>query len=1399
MVLGVFILILSVGCLAETYPSLRFERPIIDGEIFNKRVTCGLQSQSGFIWFCTDNGLARYDGYTLKYFRHDPNNINSISSNKLSSILEDKAGNIWIGTDSKGINKFNLESESFSRYLTNVDSISKVLDLFQDSAGFIWISTWTNGLIKFDPDSKDIKQYLSNDKSSDSISTNQIWKTIEDPHNKGNLWIATSDGLDYFDKEKNLFIHYDHNPKDTTSISKRIVLQIYYDSNDVLWVGTYSGLNKYIPETNSFQRYYPDIKNATKSSDENKISTIYETNTGIFLVGTEGGGLKIFDEEKNSFYQYKKDETNQFSINDNDIVRDGIFEDTQGILWIETQVGINKLNLASVDFKNYRYEFNNNDSLSGNIIWELYEDPLNRLWAGTDANGLNRYDNTTNRFKKFRHNPNDNSSLSSNRVYSVLFDSDETLWVGTNKGLNRQNKGRNTFRRYDFDPDNLLGVTNNRVYWLLEDSLGYIWIATTNGLRKYDKNKKEFTVYRPDAKDPNSIVHHWIRTLFEDSEGRIWIGTGNGLSLYQRKSDNFVNFKYHQNNERALSHGNIQSISQTRDGFLWLGTNGGGISRLNANTRQFKHYTSSDGLISNMVFGVLVDNDDDLWISTPEGLSQFDHMNNTFNNYFPEDGLQNEGYNNVSAWSKLSNGELAFGGVSGFDLFLPKNIKKQIIPPNIVIADFLLFNNSVQVLPNHDLAIGNKEFKLTKSINHTKQLTLTHKESLFSFEFAALDYLRPNKNQYAYKMEGLDDDWIHTPASKRFATYMNVPPGEYTFRVKGSNKNGVWNEEGKSIKVIILPPPWLTWWAKTLYAIAAISLLIGFYTYRTRALRRRAVSLEKVVKDRTQELAVEKNKVEKLLEQKTEEFANVSHEFRTPLTLILGPLAQLLKDKPTEKQISRLNVIQRNGYRLLRMVDQLLNLETFRVNPIIQRIPINTGKTIRMLTEAFKDLAVEKGIQLELKQLAEANFEFTADAFEKIVLNLLSNAVKYTKSGGVISIETTREKDLLTLQIIDTGIGIPENKLESIFERFSRVLDKNSEQVIGSGIGLALVKNLVEAHEGKIEINSELDTGTTVKIILPIINEVDEEVVSSSSSLSSNNQEIIEMEIVSLTEQTKQTTIEEKPATVNQENHRPTILVIEDNQDMRDYIVGSIGDDYQTLTATNGEEGIELAKKEVPDLIISDIMMPQKDGFETTKALRDNDITNHIPIILLTALGDNENRIKGWQEKADEYLTKPFNVVELKTRIVNLLSIRNILKRRFSEGLFDDRKISANKKGNEAESQENYHVQQQEKFVDLINSKLEIIYTDSNVSIPDIANSLAMSERQISRKIKNTLDMTPSEYLRRFRLEKAKQLLREGSGATNTAFDVGFSSASYFAKCFKAQYGVSPKEFVGEK
>ncbi len=1088
------------------------------------------------------------------------------------------------------------------------------------------------------------------------------------------------------------------------------------------------------------------------------------------LVGSSNGIFKL-DLKQNStsqlFSQQLTGKTRQ------------LLKDKDNQLFIATQSGLWKLDgnfnqLTPVDLS--EIELNNSKQIEFNRI---YSDNEGILWLSINDEGLYSYHPARNKLMRKRFNipeqkntqliriVEDDQLMISNRDSSYLSGIDRTInhpvyaYLQTNNEHYLGAKGDIIYIDQDQNEHQITyskdsTFPNENITGILDDSLGRFWIVSQrSGLNISTFESNQFVSQNNNIAIPLE-TRVLIRFITKLSTNKIILASRN--ALYQYNTDT--------NKLEMLQSFNTQDISINRftrsQGELFLHSTNDSIYTYNLNSGDFNQL---DIPVDNI--GCLIRQQQSLLIAQSKG-SLYHWKNNQLRTIEISEGLPKGGLNGKMCINH--QGHAYFSAFDGLYRYQPQaNLINTVKPVTLI--------QSVEL---------NHQNRLLSTLTN-QALTMTAADFPIKFNLASSSYLMTSKNQYQYRFKNKGDQWNQLSSITRQALFDALAPDTYQIEFRSSNNSGIWSDSVE-FTLLVKPPIWLTIWAKVGYLILLLAVIYLFYSHKLKISQQRAEELEETVKRRTEALNHEKHIVEDLLSQKNEEFANISHEFRTPLTLILGPLAQVLKTNNNQQELERLNIVQRNGFRLLRMVDQLLNLETFRVKAITQKSPQPVGKKIQLLTDAFADLATEKKIRLETATIEDISFEFTPDAIEKIILNLLSNAVKYTLPGGQISVEAIRTtENEYRIKITDTGIGIPADKLESVFKRYHRVLDKNSEQVTGAGIGLSLVKSLVETHNGCVSIESQLGEGTMVTINLPIISEVE-----TLSIVQHKNDEIIAMELMSLTSQTHQSLPEIQTSSQLIADGKPSVLVIEDNQDMRQYIIGSINGDFQVLSAKDGEEGVNIAINEIPDLIISDVMMPNKDGYQTAHELRSNRVTNHIPIILLTARGDRESRLKGWQKRADEYLTKPFDVEELKIRLNNLLEIRNILKKRFGEYAFHTPPAISPTEVDEKQSSSGL---EQERLINQLNKVLETEYADPNTSISSLAIAMAMSERQFFRKLKSILDMTPAEYLRRFRLEKAKVLLEQGLSINSVAFDVGFSSQSYFGKCFKAQFGISPTKF----
>ena len=1319
------------------------------------------QDSKGFIWIGTEDGLNRYDGYEYKVFRPSKHKPHHLAHHRINELLFTQHRGLLVGTPA-GLHQYHQKTQSFSRIpLTNrhgnIERNLATISMLEDSSQNLWVGTFRDGLNLLNKNGHQKAQFnISNSK----LTSNHI-RTLEEDES-GNIWVGTTRGLFFFAKNSNTLRGFsEFGLKNEILQSQDIRTLTYHEKK--LWVGTHHGLFQIELGIKKLTNYHMNDNSPVQLSDNiiNRIVPI--DNTGLLLLGTNSGGLNIVDIQKNSVSIIKKKSNLSNSLKSNLI--QSLFKDKKNNVWIGTNEGLNKLNLDSNDFGIYRTGTSSLSCPNSNDVFATTIESKGVIWIASFTGGLKRIDTLNGDCETYLDIVSNGQTIALNNVISLLYTKDNRIWIGTIKsGLLYFDLKLKIFKSIPDIP------INAKIYALSENKTHVLVSTIKKGFYLIDKKTKVVKEVLHEDNQLSSFTH-----LYTNSGTLIVAGNKTGL-IEISTSGKLIANHFETYAELPKS---INDLAESTDYALWIATKGYGAFMLSLRTGEFKHYNlENSNISSNLLWHLEIDKSGKVWFSGSKGLTVYNPETDSFENFTKKDGLQDNPFTPAGDYS-LDNDMILTGGINGFNYFSPSEIKLQKYTIRTTITDFEINYIDSEKLRNPSI----------EAINNSVDLLLPYFQNTLTFRFSGLDYSSPKRINFAYRLKGNQANWTKVGAERRIATFTNLSPGNYIFSVKAANKDGVWSKEETEVLIRIEHPWWQTKLAYILYVAVTILCLYFFIAYRTKMLIQRSQKLEKSVLERTLELAQEKSKVEKLLSRKNEEFANVSHEFRTPLTLILGPLAQVLKTDINEQQFNRLNIVQRNGYRLLRMVDQLLNMETFRIKSITQKSPQAIGKTIELLCDAFADLANEKNISLSLKNKIKLNFDFTPDAFEKILLNLLSNAIKYTKEGGNISVDTSRTKNnVLMLQVSDTGIGIPKDKLDSVFERYNRVLDENSEQVTGAGIGLALVKELVEAHQGRIELESQLGEGTTIRIYLPIINEVQDDQVNQH-----NTDEIVAMELMSLTNQKVEP--EHLDESSNQETNTslPSVLIIEDNPDMRDYIANSIADDYRILTAKDGEEGLQIAIDEVPDLIISDIMMPKKDGYETTHALRSNEITNHIPIILLTARGDRESRLKGWFEKADEYLTKPFDVEELKIRLKNLLEIRNILKKRFGEAAFDIVKAKTQvEDDSDIETHKNYL---QEKFIEQLNGVVEKIYQGTSASVAEMASDLAMSERQLFRKLKSVLDMTPSEYLRRYRLEKARQLLRSGQSASFATFEVGFSSQSYFGKCFKAQFGVSPSEY----
>jgi DNA-binding NtrC family response regulator/ligand-binding sensor domain-containing protein len=838
-----FIFLISSLCQSLAGPHLKFQHLSLEEGLSQSIVERIIQDSRGFMWFCTEDGLNKYDGYTFTVLRTNPENPSSLSQNHITCIIEAKNGIFWIGVFNGGLNRYDPISGSIKTYRASPNDPDGlchdvIRDILEDDDGTLWIAT-EGGFSHFNPESEKFTCYFHNPHNPKTLSHDIVRSICED--NLGNIWLATDFGLNKFDKKSNQFTRYYHDPHNDNSLGFDKVRKVYMNRNGVIWIGTDGGgLDKLtfsangLPQFTHF-RHDPDDPS---SLSYNSVYSLYQDANGMLWIGTNGGGLNLYDADTGTFSHCRYTPLDPTSINYDEVY--DIYEDQTGVIWLGTYGGgVDKVSQAAEQFTHYKSDPTNPNSLNHDIVWSILEDDDGILWIGTHGGGLNRFDRVHDKWTHYLNDPNDPHSISNNIVRVVFKDNRGTMWLATHGGgLNRFDPRTGRFQAYRHNPADPTSLSHDELRSVFEDSRGNLWIGTHGGgLDKFNRQTGRFQHYLHNPDNPNSICNNYIRVMHEDKKGYLWIGTqGGGLNRFDPRTDEFILYKNNPQDSTGLSNDFVFAIIENTDGTFWLGTYGGGLNRFDPATGTCQRFTQSDGLASNSVYALVKDDEGMIWISTTNGISKFNPYNATFTNYNVDDGLQSTEFNGGSCF-KSKSGEIFFGGINGFNAFYPENIHENEFKPPIVITAFRKFNELVDLkTPLADL----------------KEIKLSHKDYVFSFEFAALDFTAPERNCYAYKMEGLDKDWLYTDASKRFASYTTLPPGKYTFRVKGSNNDNVWNEEGASIRIVIAPPFWRTPVFRVAVLLLLMLLLYLAYVWRMRTIRQKRLELEARVEQRTE-------------------------------------------------------------------------------------------------------------------------------------------------------------------------------------------------------------------------------------------------------------------------------------------------------------------------------------------------------------------------------------------------------------------------------------------------------------------------------------------------------------------------------------------------------------------
>lgn len=1350
-------LIIQVSATAQIHNSFFNNYTISDG-LTDNIIHCIFQDSRGWIWAGTSFGVIRFDGYKFEKFDLDNTESKILGKSLVRAIFEDRNGIIWIASESQGVfvydrSKNSLEQIKGKGSLSGLSNNS-IWDIVEDEQGIIWIAT-ENGLDAYDPQTKKFQVFHHHAGQKGSLSDNYTRKLLID--NKGVLWVGTDVGLDRYDAVSGTFHHF--RKRVIKDERENQVWEIFQDRNRRIWIGTYLGGLKYLDPATS---RLVDVSFDTKNERATTVRAIVEDKEGDLWVGTRGG-LFTLNKNYKVIAHYEHDDLDDFSLTHNSVLE--LFIDRKSDLWVGTRDGISYLNFDKQAFGNISAEQEEGKGLKNSEVYALWEDKNDRIWIGTESGGVNIYDKNT---RKITYLTRDNG-LTNNCIKAILPDNNGNVLIGNFLGgLNQYNIKTGKVRHYLNDPNDNTSISSNSVWAITRDHSGRIWVGTDLGIDEFDPETGKFTHF---GQKFNATL---VVMIYADSQGRLWMFSDNNTLIMVDKQGNVSDYPY-----------KCRSMCEDDKNDLWLATLGSGLVKFNPEKDSAVYYTTDEGLCSNVIYGVINTGDGFLWLSTKNGLSRFNVSKGEFRNYYRSDGLSNDQFC-YGAYLNCGDGKLIFGGRKGVDIVYLERLKENDYLPPTVITDFRIFNKSVPIM-----TAGDENAVLTNLPCETKKIMLNYDQSVITFEYAALNYANSQKNRYKYKLEGFDKDWNNVGTQRR-ATYTNLAPGDYTFKVKGSNNDGKFNKKATSVELIILPPFWKTWWFRLIVVmfIAILGYLIFVFIANREKLKNQLI-IERHSARKVHELDMLKHQF----------FMNISHEIRTPLSLILGPLDKLIQtEMKREVSLSHLSIIKRNAQNLNKLVNQLLDyrkLETGNVRLDMKKG--NISDFIREIVKSFQDFAGEKNINLQFKSVHHGIFTwFDPDKIEKVVNNLLSNALKYTSDGGTVSVllsmifaddiqdvenifsdnerQQLEHKQYIQVVVRDTGIGIPASQLNKIFNRFQQIhRSKTDRQASGTGIGLSLTKELVKIHKGFIHVRSIEGKGSKFTLLLPFIEEYHEqEKEKTDEHKTGENLQLIQPEIYRVADQS---------IVKHGADNQPILLMVDDNPDIRSFVKYHFEPEYIVLEARNGREGWEMALESVPDILVADIMMPEMDGNDLCRKIKKDERTSHIPVIMLTALSAREKQMAGIDAGADDYITKPFDITLLKARIDNTLSIRKALRERYSkEFVLKPREIVL--------------TSPDEKFLKRIIGVIEKNIANTELDIDKLALQVGVSRTQLYRKIAALTDMTAKEFVRDIRLKRAAQMLLQNKlTIQEIALEVGFSDISYFRKCFREKFGMSASEY----
>lgn len=1343
----IFFLSLFLLFLLSYSQEYKFHHYTLEDGLSQETVNTILKDSRGFLWIGTQDGLNRFDGDRFEVFKHEGNS-NSISGNHVYKLLEDNMGNIWVGTANDGVSYYNPTHKSFTKiHHPTADMTAACTGITKDKKGDIYISFLNQTLLKVTISDHSIKSIFQIPYFQEHPFTINTIKII---NNK--LYVGTKEGKTFYSDlstNKNTFheIIHNYNWGAINTIAEDLLGNILIGTNSGLW------------------RLNLPAKQFTKLTvtKDNFFSAIVITDIAFrnntLWVATEDGLYEIINYQDKTtqfnFNVFKGDNNHVHTISSSNV--HCLYSDDE-YLWI----GVNKLDVIEFTAPVFKsFESTNitdpNYPLTNNHVFSIYKE-AHRTWIGTRA-GLNLvYKDTVYNFTK-NNNPH---SIASNVIRGIEKDNSNNLWITTTKGISIVNldtfsPASPVFYSFYHDPKDPNSLSENNTRSIFIDTQKNIWVKTFGGglnLFTGDLDKKyiAFKHFKSIPDSTGSLSSDRVLSMIQDKNNVYWIGTKNGLNKMYFENTRlnkpiFKNYRHVIGDSTSLSNNSVLSLLEDSDNILWIGTQNG-LNRFDPKTDTFKTYNKKEGLLNPVVYEILDDNNENLWLSTNLGLFRFDKTNEVFYNYTPEDGLQSTEFNLGAAFKDEVTGDLYFGGINGLNFFSPENISDLDQEGQLIFTE-------LRIKDKVENPSGNATSVLSENIIQTRKIVLKHDQFPFYLNFSNLDFRAYKNNHYLYKLIPKDKSW-NILSDNQEIQFLSLSPGKYKLQVQGKTRNKLWNKKPLELEIEILPPWWKTHAMLVLYGIIALGLIFVIHTF----LLRQRLSVQ------------EAQKLRELNEQKSKLYTNITHEFRTPITVILGVL-QNLKSQNVSKNGSEdkdFFTIDRNARNMLSLVNQMLDLaklEKGKLNLHLQQGDI--VKFCKYLVESFSSLCQSKNITCTFyNEQEEIYMDFDPEKIQQIVSNLLSNAIKFSPPESKIIIHISRKDTNLTLKVKDSGKGITPDKIPYVFDRFYQVDNTNTRLHEGTGIGLALTKELVVLMQGEILIESIVNKGSTFTITLPVTNTaiIKESTIPEDTSAKS---------ILPSVPSSKNSSL------FDSNNNKSLVLIVEDNKDILQLLAATLEKNYRVIMATNGNEGIEKALQRVPDIIVSDVMMPDTDGYELCRTLKNDERTNHIPIILLTAKVTEKDKITGLLHGADAYLIKPFNSNELLVRIEKLITLRAQLHKKYTSQ--SSWQAIADKNMDEKNT----------AFITKAIKYIETNLDDSAFGILALADNLHLSESQCYRKIKAITGFSTAIFIRKVRLQKAKFLLQTtGETVSEVSYKTGFNDPGWFSKAFKEEFGVSP-------